>query len=81
MVVDRGLEFVPGISAIGEDMAQPGEPKSDGLEDIDCAVAVLNVRGMNQDEHQKAAGVSDDMPLAALHFLARIIARNRSLWF
>ena len=74
--LDRGFEFVAGISAIGEDMAQPREPEADGFENIDGAVAVLNVRGVDQDEQQKATGVGDDMPFAALHFLARVIARN-----
>ena len=54
MAFDAAFEFVAGISAIGEDMAQPREPEADGFENIDGAVAVLNVRGVDQDEQQKA---------------------------
>ena len=83
MAFERGFEFVAGISAIGEDMAQPWEPGADGFENIDGAVAVLNVRGVDQDEQQKAIGVGDDIPFATLHFRARVIARKsrRSPWF
>ena len=57
-------------------MAEPGEAETDRLEDIGCAVAVLNVGSVDEDEQQKATGVSDDMPLAALPLLACIIAGN-----
>ena len=81
MTFKRSFEFIASIAAIGEDMAQPGKAIADGFEDIDRTVAVLNVAvlnigGVDQDEYQKTAGVGDDMPLAALHLLACIIARN-----
>jgi len=56
-------------------MAQPREAKTDGLENIGCAVSVLNVGGMDEDEDQKSAGVGDDVPLATLYLLACGITR------
>jgi len=52
---ERGFEFVAGIATVGKHMAQEREAEADGFEDIDSAVAVLNVGGMDEDEHQKAA--------------------------
>jgi hypothetical protein len=53
---------------------QPREAFPHGLEDIDGTVAVLDVGGVDEDEDEKAAGVGQDMTLAALDLLARIIA-------
>ena len=75
MALECVPELFPRIAAIGEDMAQPREAEADGLENIGCAVAVLNVGGMDEDEDQKSAGVGDDVPLATLDLLARVIAR------
>src|ERR1700716_2269756 len=69
-------EFFPRIAAIGEHMAQPREAETDGLENFGCAVAVLNISGMDEDEDQKSAGVGDDVALATLDLLARVIARD-----
>jgi len=57
-------------------MAQPREAITDDFEDIDGPVAILNVGSVDEDEHQKAAGVSNDMPFAALDLLARVITAN-----
>jgi hypothetical protein len=38
-------------------MAQPEEAISDGFEDIDGPIPVLDICGVDQDEYQKAAGV------------------------
>ncbi len=57
-------------------MPREREAEADGFEDIDSAVAILNVSGMDENEHQKAAGVGDDMAFAALHLLAGVIAAN-----
>jgi len=63
MAGDRITQFLPGIAAIGEDMAQPRKAPADRLEHIDGAVPVLNVGGMHEDQDEKAAGVGKDMAL------------------
>ena len=73
MAFRRGFEFIARIAAIGEDMARPGEPESNGFENIDCAIAVLNSGGVDQDEQQKTAGVGDDMPLVAPDLLVTFL--------
>lgn len=40
--LERGPEFVTGIAAIGEDVAQPGEAGPDRGQDIEGAVTVLD---------------------------------------
>ncbi len=74
MALERALELVTGIAAIGEDVSQPGEPEADGFEDIGGAIAALDVGGVDEDEDQKSAGVGEYVPLATLDLLARIIA-------
>jgi len=71
---DGIAKFVARIAAIGEDMAQPGKPPPHGFEDINRAIAVLNIGCVDQDEDKEAAGVGQDMPLAALDFFPRVIA-------
>jgi len=48
---ERGFEFVACIATIGKDMAQKREAETDGFEDIDSAVAILNVSGKAPDKH------------------------------
>ena len=55
-------------------MAQPGETETDRFEHIDRAITILNVGGVDEDEDQKSAGVGDDVPLATLDLLARVVA-------
>ena len=76
MALERVPEFVAGPStllrinctAIRKDMAQPWKAIADRFEDIDSPVAILNVGGVDQDEHQNTADVGDDVVLAALPF-------------
>ena len=71
-----GAELVARIDVVGKDMAQSGEPVSNGFQNIRRTVPVLNVGGMNQYEQHQAECVSDDMALASLDLLARVIAAN-----
>ena len=81
----RSLELVPGPSAalqalrincaaIGEQVSQPREAVDDLGEQQGRAIAVLDVGGVDQGVDQVALGVGQDMALAALDLLARIIA-------
>ena len=57
-------------------MAQPREAIAGVSQHQWCAVAVLYIGAMNDGVNQKAVCIGDDVTLAALHFLARIIATN-----
>ena len=74
--VSLSFEFIAGVAAIGKHVPQPWEAKAHHFQQIDGLVAVLDVGGVDQDEHQKAAGVGEDMALAALDLLAGIITTN-----
>jgi hypothetical protein len=67
-------ELIAAVNPVGEDMAQPREPASQPLQQWDRSMAVLNVGGMNVDGEQKAVGVGDDVPLAAVDAFAGIEA-------
>lgn len=69
-------EFLTGIAAIREDMAQPGEAVADRLDEIDRAVTVLNAGGVNRDEQHQPERVGNDVTLAAHDLLARVIASH-----
>jgi hypothetical protein len=73
------MKLVAGIASICEDMAQPGEAFAHGLEDIDGTVVVLDVGGVGEDENNNAAGVRQDVALAAFDLLSRIIAARPPL--
>jgi hypothetical protein len=70
----RGLEFVPGLAAIGEDMAQPRQAPDDFGRPQRGTIAILDIGGMDHDVNQIALGVGKDMALASLDLLAGIAA-------
>src|SRR3546814_3059960 len=70
---ERFPELVASIAAIGKDMAQPWKAVDDFTQDQRRAVAVLNVGGMDHRMYQIALGVGEDVALAALDLLARVI--------
>lgn len=63
------------IAGIGEDAFDEGEEAARApVEDERRTVAVLHVGGVDDDVHQEAERVDEDMPLAARDLLARIVA-------
>lgn len=44
------LQFLAGVTSVGENLAQPGEAVSDGFQEIGRAIAILDVSG--KDEHE-----------------------------
>lgn len=68
------FEFTSGIAAIGEDVTESGEAGADIGEHQRRAVTVLYIGSMDNGMDQIAIGISDDMALATLHLLTRIIA-------
>ncbi len=68
------LELGPGMGAVGEDVARAGKVAGDGGEHRRRAVAVLDVGAVDHDRDQQAAGVGEDVTLAALDFLSGVEA-------
>ncbi len=57
-------------------MARPREAITDVAEHHRRAVAVLYIGAVDNGVHQTAVSIGDDMALAPLHFLARVIAAH-----
>ena len=65
------------ISSVGEDTLDEGEQAARAsIEDQPSAITILHVGGMDDDIQQEAERVDEDVPLAALDLLARVIARR-----
>lgn len=69
-------QFLSCIAAISEHMTQPREAIANALQLMGRPFAVLNIGSMGEDEDREASGIGEDMALAALHFLVRIITRH-----
>jgi hypothetical protein len=66
------LQFKPGIAAIGEDVPQRRLFLADGFEHVGRTVAVLNIGGMDNQDHEVPECIRDDIPFALLDLLAHI---------
>ncbi len=64
------------IAAIGIDAFDEGEAAAGFAQHGARSVAVLDVGGMNGDAQQEAERIDEDMALAALDLLARVVARR-----
>ncbi len=70
-------KLFPDVSAIGEDVTQPGVEPASGLQHERGTVAILNIGRMHHGFDEKAVGVGEDMALAALHLLAGVTRAAR----
>src|SRR5512133_3228053 len=69
---ERSEQFRPAIDAVGEDVARLGEPSSDRSQQRNGAMIVLHVGRLHENCQQATFCVSDDVTLAALHFLGDV---------
>ena len=68
------LQLVTRIGAVSEDVAQPRIERPDRAEERNCAVPILDVSRMHlQTDGDSARRIGNDVPLAPLDLLARII--------
>lgn len=70
------LQLRSGTTTVGEDMPQPRPALENGFEDGRRAVAILNIGAVNRETDHQSERVDDDMTLASLNLLSRVIARN-----
>ena len=65
------------IAGVGEDPFDKGEQTASApIEDQPSAIAILQVGGVDDHVQQEAERVDEDVPLATLDLLARVIARR-----
>lgn len=66
------FQFRPSIATIGEDMPQVRVFPADGFEHGGCAIAILNIGGMDNESDEVPERIGDDMSFASLDLLTRI---------
>ena len=62
------------VSAVGKDALDEREQSSRPTQQMEGAVTVLNIGRMNDDVQQETQRVDQDVPLATLDLLARVVA-------
>ncbi len=73
-IFQGSLEFRSSIGGIGEDVAPVEEAVAEGLKHLGRAVPVLYAGRVHDQANQQTEGVGDDVALALLDLLARVIA-------
>ena len=65
----------PAIAAVGEDALDERKQRARSFVENQCrAVAILDIGGMDGDAQQEAQRVDEDVALATLDLLARVVA-------
>lgn len=62
-----------GIASVGEDQLETSEARSHLPDQQLAAVAILDVGRMDNQRHDQANGIDDQMTLTAKDFLARVV--------
>jgi hypothetical protein len=65
---------VTGVGLIRPDQPQPGEPVTEGGEEMPRGLAVLPVGRRDHDSQESAEGVDHEMPLASVDLLVCVNA-------
>ena len=73
---DNERHLLSGIATISKDAFDEREQSSCPAQQQQGAVTVLNIGGMNDNVQQEAQRVDQDVPLATLDLLARVVARR-----
>ncbi len=71
---DHESHLLAAVAAVGEDAFDEGKQPSRPAQQFEGAVAVLDVGGKNGDAQQETQCVDEDVALAALDLLARVVA-------
>jgi hypothetical protein len=74
---DRCRGFCGVVSAVGEDALDEGvEASRASVEHEPSTVSVLDIGGMDDDVQEEAERIDENVPLATLDLLARVVARR-----
>lgn len=71
--VFRPIHQLPRISTVGPDPLETGKAAGQFLQNQLGSVSILDIRRMNHAVQDQPERVNDDVPLAPLDFLARIV--------
>ena len=71
---DDESHLLAAVAAVSEDAFDEGKQPSRPAEQLEGAIAILDVGGKNDDAQQETQCVDEDVPLAALDLLARVVA-------
>ena len=70
----RRLELRPLVASIGVELEKKGIEAEQARHDENAAIAILNIRSMDDGMHQQALCIDKDVALLAFDFLARVVA-------
>ena len=73
---DHERHLSTGIATVSKDALDEWEQSSRPAQQLKCSITVLNIGGMNDDVQQETKRVDQDVPLATLNLLARVVARR-----
>lgn len=79
--LQRDVGLVPGpfdeassIAGVREDLLDKGKTGTGLLQNAPCPVTILDVCGVDLDREQAAIGIGQDVALASVDLLARVVA-------
>ncbi len=64
------------VAAVDSQQFQPWKAVADFVEHEGRAIAILYLGRLNDDAHRRAFGIDERVDLAAVHFLAGVVACN-----
>ena len=73
---DDERHLLARVSAISKDTLDEGKQSSCPAQQMEGAIAILNISWMNDDVQQEAQRVDQDVPFATLIFFARVVAQR-----
>ena len=73
---DDERHLLTGIATISKNALDEWEQSSRPAQQMECSVTVLNIGRMDDDVQQETQRVDQDVPLATLDLLARVVARR-----
>ena len=66
--------FLAAVASVGEDALDEGEQSACPAQQREGAIAILDIGGKDHDVQQQTQRVDEDVPLATLDLLARVVA-------
>jgi hypothetical protein len=70
---EQRVQALALIGAVRPDQAEPREQSAQTCENQKGAIAILDIRGMNNRVQRETLGVDDDVTFASLDILARVL--------
>lgn len=68
------------VCALHPDEFETGETALEGSTQEFAALLVLDISFMDEDVHEQAVGINQDVPLAAFPFVASVVTASPPFW-